>query len=194
MTFDIQKFIEDPNSSYTDLLQSNEISRILTVNKEFQAKFLSVQFLTRLFQCLSKTNDFAIHRHFISISQVLNPILALRFAENLIITEAAFSVIDDNQPQSYYAFGTLSRYLFYAIHNYPSEMQEIFDLSKKIYPIMLKNIDKLCLLYFLSDVISDRTLKLDYFLWISFKNLVGEEEAKKMKSKKYQIHINQIEL
>lgn len=180
MTFDIQKFVEDSNSTYMDLLQCNEVSRILTANKEFQAKFLSTQFLIQLFQILSKTNDFAVHRHFISISQALNPILALRFTDNLLITEAAFTILDNKQCQSSYAFGTISRYLLFAVHNYPSEMQEIFDLSTKIYPIMLKNIDKLCLYLFVSDIITDRSFKLDYFLWICFKNLVGEEEAKKM--------------
>ena len=168
MSFDVQKFTEDPNSTYLDLLECNEVPRLLTTNKEFQAKFLSSQFLIQTFQTLSNTNNFAVHKHFISISQTLYPILALRFADNLLIAEAAFSIIDNKECQSSYAFGTISKYLFFA------------DLSTKIYPIMLKNIDRLCLLYFLCDVITDRSLKLDYFLWISFKNLVGEEEAKKM--------------
>lgn len=182
MSFDVQKFIENPNSSYINLLglEYNDFYRVLTTNKEFQAKFLSSNFLLQLFQTLSKTNDFAVHRHFISISQILNPALASRFTDNILITEAAFSILESKECQSSYAFGTISKYLIYAIRNYPLEMQEVFDLSTKIYPIMLKNIDKLCLLYFLCDVITDRSLKLDYFLWISFKNLAGEEEAKKM--------------
>lgn len=182
MSFDVQKFIEDPNSTYINLLklEYNDFYQVMTANKEFQAKFLSSNFLFQLFQTLSKTNDFAVHRHFISIAQILNPIIAPRFTDNILITEAAFSILDSKECQSSYAFGTVSKYLIYAIRNYPSEMQEVFDLSTQIYPIMLRNIDKLCLLYFLCDLITDRSIKLDYFLWIAFKNLVGEEEAKKM--------------
>ena len=178
-SFDLQKFLEDPKSNYTNFLTCSEGPYILATNKELQAKFLSMHFLLRTFKLLFKTKDYAVHRHFLSLSQSLNPILAPRFAESLHLTEAAFEIIDRDDTQSSYAFGTISTFLKYAIHNYQAEMQEVFDLSKKIYPIMIRNIDKTAMLVFVNDILNNRDMKLEYFLWLCFKTLVGENEAKK---------------
>ncbi|OHT01301.1 hypothetical protein TRFO_31876 [Tritrichomonas foetus] len=177
MEFDLQKFLEDPNSSYSDLLKCTEVSSLLMTNKEFQTKFLSTNFLKNLFDFLSRTDDFSVHKHFISLAQTLNPLLGARFSEDILLTESAFSIIDSQSNQSAsYAFGSLSRYLFYATHNFPAEMQEVFNLSKKIYLIMIRNIDKLSLLIFISDLITDKNIKLDYFLWLCFKLISGKDK------------------
>lgn len=176
-TFQVQSFLDNPNAKFLDLSKCSNLSSLLLKNKEFQAKFLSSKFLLDLFKILEETDNYSVHTQLISVSTSLSPILATRFSDNIQITEAAFEVLKNRSNKSSYAFGTISVFLFYAIHKYPEKMQDIFDLSDKIYPIMIENVDKLCMFNFIRDLISDKFLKLDYFVWLCFLNLIGKNDG-----------------
>lgn len=174
-------FDQNPKPSLEELLSCQCIvSQFRDNNERLVARLTEEEIQMELYHTIMTTKEKAKQKLITSLFQTSNYALHEVFIKNLKITEYAISALDLKTVTGKYAVGIISRFITRAMDTWPEEASELFRVSQKIYPTVIKHINESCVFQAVNDLINDTHPGLTLFMWhlftaISNKKYTGKE-------------------
>lgn len=174
-------FDQDPKPSLEKLLSCQcLVSQFRDNNENLVARLTEEEVQMELYHTIMTTKEKSKQKLITSLFQTSNYALHEVFIKNLKITEYAISALDLDTVTAKYAVGIISRFITRAMDTWPEEASELFRVSKKIYPTLIKHVNESCVFQAINDVINDTHPGLTLFMWhlftaITNKRYVGKE-------------------
>lgn len=133
-----------------------------------------------IFDLVENNEDRSIHKNIMSLYQSSNTSLHRIFAENLDLAEKGIQSLEiDNPHTNGYGAGMISRFLGRAFDLYSVCIHDVFNVSTKIYPIILRNVHRTVVFQNVSDLVNDQLHPgLRMFLWYALLSISPENDRK----------------
>jgi len=174
---EIEEALSSPNCTVDTLLRCGSLTSQFRNNNPGLITFLQKEEnLKRIFEIIHTSDDKKIQKSILSLFQTSNTILHHSIAYSLPLSEYIIDALEDQSCISRYSFGIFSRILSRAFDIMPDEMSEIFRVSTKIYPTIIRNINNLCMFKLVQDLITDQHRGIWLFLWYEFLSIIPEDE------------------
>ena len=176
---EIEECLSQPDCTVDELLKCAGITSQFRNGNPSLIKFLqNEKNAKRIFEIIHSDPSRATQKSILSLFQTSNTSLHRLFAEYLVITEYAISILESDAAHKNFSVGIISRIISRAFDLWPDDMSEVFRISKTIYKTLITHMDSICVFHSVQDMITETHKGLWLFMWHCFRTLVGEDEKK----------------
>lgn len=175
MESEIETLLEkNPNTTVDEMLLCTDFALKIRSNSEkVIQRLIQEDNLRRLFNIIFTTNDKKKRNVFMTIFNSNHAILHEIFGRSIPLSELALSCLDMKTPEGMYAAGLVMHLVSIAFDLWPQDVREVFRLSRKIIPLIIRNIGEMSVLYYLLKTIEYNCENVSLLLWYCFVQLAG---------------------
>lgn len=162
-------FDKEPKPSIEQLLNCQSlVEQYRSNNKRLISRLMEEDIQFDLYKFILETKEKAKEKLFTSLFQTSNNLLHEVFCKNIRITEFIISQLDSTPEPSNFKIGIITRLISRAFDIWPEETSELFRVSKILYPIIIKHLDKSSVFQSIADFMNDTHPGLTLFIWHCF--------------------------
>lgn len=174
----LNDIISNPNVTVDEIIECQGVIPQFRNNHKELVEFLTrYENVKRLIEILRSDNNKRKHEIILKLFQSGNTSLHRVFADNLLLTEYAISVIDcTNENYNCYAVGIIFRLISRAFELWYDDMSEIFRLSDTIYRTIIIHFNNFCVFHSIKEIVKSSSKNIWLFMWYLFIALVGKDK------------------